>query len=227
MEFYEKDNLAEAKRRLLEGIGREVHDPRVIEAFSRVPRELFIPIASRHLAYDDIPLPIGYGQTISQPYIVAIMTSALELKESDKVLEMGTGSGYQAAILAQLVPQGKVVTVERVPELATSARALLESLGFRDILVCPAEEVLGCPQEAPFNAIIVTAGSPKIPHDLLDQLTPGGRLVIPVGSSREQDLLKIVKSHDGFSVKSLGPCRFVPLMGKGAWEEGPTTETTI
>lgn len=224
MDTRENNDLAEARRRLLEAIAQEVQALPVLEAMDRVRRELFIPLASRHLAYNDIPLPIGHGQTISQPYIVALMTSALELKEADRVLEVGTGSGYQAAILAELVPKGQVITTERVPDLASAARELLASLGYRNTLVLPAGEALGCPQHSPYDAIIITAGSPKIPRDLMDQLRPGARMVIPVGSMREQNLLKVVKSQDGFSVRSLGPCRFVPLLGKGAWEEDVATD---
>jgi protein-L-isoaspartate(D-aspartate) O-methyltransferase len=183
----------------------------------RVPREAFIPTPLRHMAYDDVPLPIGHDQTISQPNIVVMMTSALDLKPSDKVLEVGTGSGYQAAILAELA--WRVITVERVPALARSARALLASLGYgARIDVRQADDALGCPQEAPFDAILVTAGSPKLPRALLDQMAPGGRLVIPVGSRLEQDMLHVLLTGDTFSIRSLGPCRFVPLVGPEAWQ---------
>jgi protein-L-isoaspartate(D-aspartate) O-methyltransferase len=212
-------DLERVKRELFQNLRREIGDERVIRVMEQVPRELFIPVASRHLAYDDIPLPIGEGQTISQPYIVALMTSALELKETDRVLELGTGSGYQAAILARLVPKGRVITVERIQSLAQSARTLLESMGYRNIQVRLAGETLGCPEEAPYDAIIVTAGAPKLPKALLDQLAQGGRMVIPVGSIREQELMKVVKTEEGYSVKTLGPCRFVPLVGEGAWPE--------
>lgn len=217
-------NLEEARARLFAALRRERKaeglDERVIQAMERVPRERFVPPASRHLAYEDIPLPIGWGQTISQPFIVCLMTSALELQETDKVLEIGTGSGYQAAILAELVPRGKVITTERVPQLLQSAQAILEELGYAiRVEVRPAGETLGCPEEAPFNAIIVTAGAPTLPRVLLEQLAIGGRMVIPIGSRYEQDLTKVVRTREGYSVRVLGACRFVPLIGKGAWEE--------
>ncbi len=208
--------LSDAKKRLLKSIGSDIHDERVLQAMEKVPREKFVPKESRHLAYEDIPLPIGYGQTISQPYIVALMTQALELESTDKVLEVGTGSGYQAAILAELA--GRVISVERIEFLAEGARTLLRSLGYPSIEVRTTREGIGYPEEAPYDGIIVTAASPKLLSSLLEQLSSGGRLVIPVGSAREQELMKIVKSNDGYSVRTLGNCRFVPLIGRGAWE---------
>ena len=195
-------------------------DPKVIEAFERVQREDFVPVASASLAYEDIPLPIGDGQTISQPYIVAIMASALELRRTDKVLEIGTGSGYQAALLAELA--GQVVTVERINALADAARGRLENLGYSNVKVYLAGTELGWSEESPYNAIIVAAGAPKLPRELVGQLTVGGRLVIPVGSMESQELMKIVRTEDGFSVRTLGSCRFVPLIGRGAWPEEDT-----
>lgn len=210
-------DTATSRRRLLQRLSQQEGATRVIEAMGRVPREAFIPTPLRHMAYDDVPLPIGHDQTISQPNIVVMMTSALDLKPSDKVLEVGTGSGYQAAILAELA--WRVITVERVPALARSARALLASLGYgARIDVRQADDALGCPQEAPFDAILVTAGSPKLPRALLDQMAPGGRLVIPVGSRLEQDMLHVLLTGDTFSIRSLGPCRFVPLVGPEAWQ---------
>ncbi|MFC1935371.1 protein-L-isoaspartate(D-aspartate) O-methyltransferase [Chloroflexota bacterium] len=210
-------NMEEQKRHLLEHLRRDISDERVLQAMERVPREAFIPEASRHLAYEDIPLPIGEGQTISQPLIVALMIARLNLKPTDKVLELGAGSGYQAAILSLLVRE--VITTERLPSLANAAQALLTSLGYHNVSVRLAGEVLGCPEEAPFDAIIVAAGAPRLPMVLLDQLVEGGRMVIPVGSRYEQDLSLVKKTREGYSVKSLGPCRFVPLIGAGAWEE--------
>ena len=195
-------------------------NPKVIEAFERVQREDFVPVASASLAYEDIPLPIGDGQTISQPYIVAIMASALELRRTDKVLEIGTGSGYQAALLAELA--GQVVTVERINALADAARGRLENLGYSNVKVYLAGTELGWSEESPYNAIIVAAGAPKLPRELVGQLTVGGRLVIPVGSMESQELMKIVRTEDGFSVRTLGSCRFVPLIGRGAWPEEDT-----
>lgn len=210
-------DLESARARLIECLSREISDKRVLEAMARVPRELFVPPESYYIAYEDMPLSIGFGQTISQPFIVALMTQALELKGDEKVLELGTGSGYQAAILAELARW--VVSVERILELAESARRILEKLGYTNIEIHIAEKALGWPAGAPYDAIIVTAGAPRIPDALLEQLRFGGRLVIPVGSRWEQDLLRITKRRKGNLVESLGGCRFVPLIGDGAWEE--------
>jgi len=210
-------DLNEQKQRLLSHLRRDIPNERVLQAMERVPREAFIPEASRHLAYEDIPLPIGEGQTISQPLIVALMISALNLKQTDRVLELGAGSGYQAAILSLL--SREVITIERLPALANAAQAALTSQGYHNVTVRHSGEDLGCREEAPFDAIIIAAGAPRLPRELLDQLTEGGRMVIPVGSRREQDLLLVDKTREGYSVKSLGPCRFVPLIGAGAWNE--------
>ena len=206
------------KRRLLSRLRKEVSDKRVIDAMECVPREAFIPEASRQLAYEDIPLPIGEAQTISQPQIVALMVASLNLRPEDRVLELGTGSGYQAAVLSLIAWQ--VVTTERHPSLASEAGARLDSLGYHNVSVRQAGDILGCPDETPFDAIIVAAGAPRVPRALLDQLVDGGRMVIPVGSRSEQDLLLVVKTDDGFAVSNLGPCRFVPLVGPGAWQDG-------
>ena len=210
-------DLEEAKQKLFQHLRREIKDERVLKAMARVPRELFVPSSSRNLAYEDIPLPIDLGQTISQPFIVALMTEALELIGTEKVLEIGTGSGYQAAILAELAWQ--VVTVERHQELADAARKLLAELGYTNIEVHLTEETLGWRKGAPYQAIIVTAGAPKVPQELLDQLAEGGRLLIPVGSRYEQELLKIVRIKGELLSQDLGPCRWVPLIGEGAWGE--------
>ena len=162
-------------------------------------------------------MPIGEGQTISQPFIVALMTQALELVGTEKVLELGTGSGYQAAILAELARE--VITVERLPRLALSARRTLSKLGYTNVKVHLARRNLGWPAEAPYDAIVVTAGAPRIPKELIDQLVVGGRLVIPVGSRWEQDLLQIIKHEQGMTINNLTPCRFVPLIGEEAWDE--------
>ncbi|MDP2948927.1 MAG: DUF938 domain-containing protein, partial [Chloroflexota bacterium] len=150
----------------------------------------------------------------------ALMTSALELAETDRVLEIGAGSGYQAAILSRLVPKGRVLTLERIPNLADTARAFLQALGCANVTVRLAGRALGAPEDAPFNAILVTAGAPRLPPALLEQLAPGGRIVAPVGSLREQELIKATRTDEGASYKMLGPCRFVPLIGEGAWSEG-------
>jgi protein-L-isoaspartate(D-aspartate) O-methyltransferase len=185
---------------------------------SRVPRELFVSPDYHYSAYEDMPLSIGFGQTISQPFIVALMTQALELKGGEKVLELGTGSGYQTAILAGLAKW--VVSIERVPQLAESARQVLDKLGYTNVEIHEAGEALGWPDGAPYDAVIVTAGAPRVPDALLEQLALGGRLVIPVGSRWEQDLLRVTRRKKGNVVENLGGCRFVPLIGKGAWEEG-------
>lgn len=210
-------NLEREREKLIEHLRQEISDERVLNVMARVPRELFVPSSSRHLAYEDRPLPIGEGQTISQPFIIALMTQALELLGSEKVLELGTGSGYQAAILAEIARQ--VITVERLPSLANTARRTLKKLGYINVQVHLAERTLGRRAEAPYDAIMVTAAAPRIPQELLDQLAVGGRLVIPVGSRWEQDLLQVTKQKEEFTVKNLTPCRFVPLIGEGAWNE--------
>ncbi len=210
-------DFAEARARLIEHLSLEIKDKRVLAAMSRIPRESFIPLESRHLAYEDGPLPIGLGQTISQPFIIALMSEALALTGSEKVLEVGTGSGYQAAILAELAQS--VVTVERLPALAASARKVLDNLGYKNVEICPAGETLGWEKAAPYQAIIVTAAAPRVPNDLLAQLALGGRLVIPVGSRYLQELYKITRQENKNKIESLGGCHFVPLIGKGCWEE--------
>jgi len=197
-------------------LSSEIRDKRVLAAMSRIPREKFVPQESRNLAYEDSPLPIGWEQTISQPYIIALMTEALELTGNEKVLEIGTGSGYQAAILAELA--ASVITVERVPALAESARRVLDSLGYNNIEIHIAEETLGWQKAAPYDAILVTAGAPGIPDDLIAQLAIGGRMVIPAGSRFVQELYKVKKEKDGNRIQKLGGCRFVALIGKDAWE---------
>jgi protein-L-isoaspartate(D-aspartate) O-methyltransferase len=206
-----------ARAELIEHLSTEIKDERVLAAMRSIPRELFVPPESRHLAYEDAPLPIGYNQTISQPFIIALMTEALELTGEEKVLEVGTGSGYQAAILAKLARF--VVTTERVLALAEAAKQVLDSLGFTNIEVHLAEETLGWQREAPYDAIMVTAAAPRVPTDLLAQLAIRGRLVIPVGSRYIQELYKITKGKKKNIIQNLGGCRFVSLIGRGAWEE--------
>lgn len=206
-----------ARARLIEHLSPEIRDKRVLDAMARVPRERFVPPEEEHLAYEDIPLPIGLDQTISQPLIIAMMTEALELTGDEKVLEVGTGSGYQAAIIAELARF--VVTTERFPTLAKRARKVLDSLGYTNIEIYLAEETLGYQRKAPYDAIMVTAAAPRVPTDLLDQLAIGGRMVIPVGSRHVQELYKITRKRKKNIVQNLGGCRFVPLIGKDAWEE--------
>ena len=211
--------IARDRRALFDHLRREIRDHAVVDAMEQVPRDLFVPSEHRHLAYRDTPIPIAEGQTISQPYIVAMMTSALDLRGSEKVLELGTGSGYQAAILSRLVPQGRVITVEKVPALARAAETLLRYMEYNNVDVRVAGETLGCPQESPFDAIIVTAGAPSLPPALLPQMAVGGRMAIPVGTLAEQELVAVVRTGEGHTLKMLGPCRFVPLIGQEAWPE--------
>ncbi len=199
---------------------RGVADPRVLAAMRRVPRHHFIPEHLWSQAYADYPLPIGEDQTISQPYIVALMTEILELKETDRVLEVGTGSGYQAAILAELAAQ--VFSIDRKGGLADHARSILESLGHRNIRIRVGDGTLGWPEEAPFEGIIVTAGAPKVPRPLVEQLALGGRLVIPVGDAFTQTLTCVRQTGEGLKYEYHGGCRFVRLIGKYGWEGGET-----
>lgn len=208
---------AAQRAKLINHLRREIEDERVLRAMEQVPRELFVPEVSRHVAYEDIPLPICEGQTISQPFIIALMTQSLRLIGTETVLELGTGSGYQAAILARLVH--KVISVERIPALAESAKRLLEELGYFNVEVHVAGETLGWPDDAPYEAIIVTAGAPSLPQALLDQLSEDGRLVIPVGSRWDQELILVTRQKDKIAREYLVPCRFVPLIGEGAWGE--------
>jgi len=195
---------------------RGIEDIRVLEAMRRIPRHEFIPEYLRYKAYEDIALPIGHGQTISQPYMVAVMTQMLELEGDEKVLEVGTGSGYQAAILAELA--GEVWTIELYPELSQRAKEILERLGYRDIRFRLGDGTLGIPEGGPFQRIIVTAGAPAVPRPLIEQLDEGGIIVIPVGERYSQELLKgrkrggrLIEEHDVY-------CSFVPLIGKYGWQ---------
>ncbi len=215
------DRQAWARERMLEKdiIPRGVKDERVLEALRTVPRHLFVDDNQRMNAYEDHPLPIGEGQTISQPYIVASMTEALKLDGSETVLEIGTGSGYQTAILAELA--GRVYSVERVPSLTGKSRKVLDSLGYNNVLIKLSDGTLGWEEYAPYDRILVTAGAPSIPEPLTDQLRPGGILVIPVGSNTLQELTRVTKGEDGtLTEERLGSCVFVRLVGKHGWEAG-------
>ena len=197
-------------------IPRGIKDERLLTAMRKVPRHLFVDESIQHKAYEDVALPIGEGQTISQPYMVAIMTELLELKGSEKVLEVGTGSGYQAAILAEL---SKVVyTVERFEALAQKAREKFRFLGYINIYVRVGDGTLGWPEEAPFDRIIVTAGTPRIPEPFIQQLSQGGIIVAPVGERFAQQLVKVRKSAEGLSEAYHTMCVFVPLVGKYGWD---------
>lgn len=191
--------------------GRDITDPRVLEAMGRVPRHRFVDPPYERLAYSDFPLPIGEGQTISQPYIVALMTQVLELKPNERVLEIGTGSGYQAAVLAELVKQ--VYTIEIVEPLAREARDRLRELGYNNIEVRHGDGYRGWPEQAPFDAIILTAAAPRIPHTLIEQLRLGGRMVLPVEGKGFQELLLVKKEIDGITRQTITAVRFVPMTG--------------
>lgn len=197
-------------------VGRGVTEPRVLAAMRRVPRHLFVDEALRDRAYGDHPLPIGDGQTISQPYIVGRMTELLALTGREKVLEVGTGSGYQAAVLSELV--SRVCTVERIARLSTRARQVLESLGCNNVWVRTANGTLGWPDEAPFERILVAAGGPSVPPPLFDQLAEGGRMVMPVGDVTSQVLKLVEKVNGSMRTSEHSACMFVKLVGKYAWE---------
>ena len=196
---------------------RGIKDPNVLAALGSVPRHLFVSEALRDQAYGDYPLPIGQQQTISQPYIVAEMTQALELDKDDRVLEIGTGSGYQAAILAEIVY--RVYTIERIRSLYIQARNLLDELHYHNVVMRCSDGTAGWPGESPFDAIMVTAGAPDVPEKLVDQLAEGGRMVVPVGNQHAQDLIKLTKGKSGVHRSNLGGCRFVKLIGTHGWKE--------
>ena len=198
-------------------VGRGVKDTRVLAAMRKIPRHEFLPEAIRGVAYADQALPIGEGQTMSQPYMVALMTELLELKGPERVLEIGTGSGYQAAFLAELCE--KVYTVERVKMLAAQARVVLDRLGYKNVAIKVYDGTYGWKATAPFDAIVVTAGSPDVPSALVDQLKDGGRLVIPVGERHSQQLVRMMKTSRGIVTEKSVPCIFVPLIGAHGWKE--------
>jgi protein-L-isoaspartate(D-aspartate) O-methyltransferase len=209
---------AEARHAMVERQlrGRDIVDERVLEAMARVPRELFLPEGERRRAYADAALPIGHGQTISQPYMVARIVEALALRPGEHVLDVGTGSGYQAAVLAEL--GADVVTIERISELASQARESLVAAGYDAVEVRVGDGTLGIPELAPFDAIAVAAAAPDFPQTLYDQLRPRGRLVVPVGGQRAQRLELIVRSPEGPAVVHSVPCRFVPLVGEEGFD---------
>jgi protein-L-isoaspartate(D-aspartate) O-methyltransferase len=195
---------------------RGVRNPRVLAAMRDVPRHLFIPTPYDRSAYEDSPLPIGNGQTISQPYIVALMTELLKPEPDDNELEIGTGCGYQSAVLANLVK--KVTSIERIPAVADLARSNLSALGFSNIEIITADGTLGYPENAPYNGIIITAATPSVPKPLLEQLAENGRLVAPVGGREVQELV-VLSKHNGIISQELhGGVRFVPLIGEHGWE---------
>ena len=197
---------------------RGITDRRVLQAMREVPRHAFVPPEWRHEAYSDRPLPIADDQTISQPYMVAIMTQSLALQGHERVLEVGTGSGYQAAVLSRLAAQ--VYSIEYFPNLAETARAVLQRLGYTNVQVMTGDGGLGLPAHAPYHGILVAAAAPHVPQSLLGQLAEGGRLAIPVGSVASQELLIITRHGDDYPQARSVPCRFVPLLGREGWTEG-------
>ncbi len=211
---YEKERSRMVEEQI---IARGVKDERVLAAMRKVPRHEFLPEAIRGMAYQDSALPLGEAQTMSQPYMVALMTEQLELKGHERVLEIGTGSGYQAAVLSELCE--KVYTVERIKMLADRARQSLDRLGYRSVAIKVYDGTYGWKEMAPFDAIMVTAGAPDVPAPLVEQLKEGGRMVIPVGERFGQTLLKIVKTPAGPVTERSIPCVFVPLIGNHGWKE--------
>jgi protein-L-isoaspartate(D-aspartate) O-methyltransferase len=211
-------DLEQERRRMVETQlrARDIVDERVLQAMERVPRELFVPVEEREHAYADAALPIGAGQTISQPYMVARICEALALRGPERVLDVGTGSGYQAAVLAELAAE--VVTIELVSELAEAARAALEESGYKNVEVRVGDGTLGVPDRAPFAAIAVAAAAPEIPPTLYEQLEPRGRMAVPVGGRRSQELQLVVRSPEGPAVVRSVPCRFVPLLGREGFD---------
>ncbi len=210
-----------ARRRMVERElqGRGIRDERVLEAMRQIPRHLFVEEALQGRAYGDSPLPIGEKQTISQPYIVALMTAALELKGHERILEIGTGSGYQAAVLARIV--SRVFTIERFPSLARRARRILDQIGCTNVNIKVTDGTLGWEEAAPFDGIIVTAGAPSIPSKYVEQLCVGAHLVIPIGPQDSQVLMRITRtSQNECRQERLADCRFVPLVGRFGWTQG-------
>ena len=197
--------------------GRGIKDLSVIEVLSRVPRHLFVNSSLQHRAYGDCPLPIGENQTISQPYIVALMTEVLQLKEGERVLEIGTGSGYQTAILAELASQ--VFSIERIKPLATNTKLLLGRLGYENVVFKIFDGTYGWRDQSPFDAILISASTPDIPTALIEQLADKGRLVAPVGKRESQNLIVLKKNGSRIVRREIGGCKFVPLIGKFAWPE--------
>jgi protein-L-isoaspartate(D-aspartate) O-methyltransferase len=210
--------LAEREKMIQEQLeSRQISDPRVLKAVRNVPRHLFVPEEVKPHAYEDRPLPIGNDQTISQPYMVALMVHALELQGSEKVLEIGTGSGYETAILAELC--GQVFSIERLEDLAERAQALLAALGYRNVCVKVGDGSLGWQEHAPYDAIVISASTPQIPRPLVEQLHPEGVFVLPMGEEELQSLVRLRKRKNGLQEEYLGECRFVKLRGAYGWEE--------
>lgn len=214
-----KDEQAEARKKMVSEqlVARHIRDTRVLAAMGSVPRERFVAEDLQTRAYEDGPLPIGLSQTISQPYMVALMAEALQLKGDEKVLEVGSGSGYEAAVLAELCSE--VCSVERLEELALKARAVLTALDYRNVSIQVGDGTLGWPEHAPYDAIVISAAAPEIPRPLIEQLKPDGILVLPMGEEDFQTLVRLRKSQDGMREEYLTDCRFVKLRGAYGWKE--------
>jgi protein-L-isoaspartate(D-aspartate) O-methyltransferase len=212
-ESFQRERMKMVERQIA---ARGIRDPRVLDAMRTIPRHRFVPEHYRDSAYEDRPLPIGEGQTISQPYIVAVMTELLQPRPTDKMLEIGTGSGYQAALLSQLV--SRVITLERLPAIAERARKNLEALGITNVEVVVSDGTLGWPDQAPYDAILITASTPEIPPPLIDQLAEGGRLVAPVGGQGYQELVRVEKHQGNVEKTYHGGVVFVPLIGRYGWQ---------
>jgi protein-L-isoaspartate(D-aspartate) O-methyltransferase len=219
MIVFNKLDYSKARQRMVDEqiASRGIKDIRVLNALNKVPRHVFVEEALHGQAYNDYPLPIGEKQTISQPFMVALMTQALELKGDERVLEIGTGSGYQAAILAELAEW--VYSIERIRSLANRARRILYELHYYNVEIGITDGTQGWKEKAPFQAITVTAGSPDVPQPLLDQLTMGGRLVVPVGDAFSQTLVRVIRTKKGFKREDMGGCHFVRLIGEYGWQE--------
>jgi protein-L-isoaspartate(D-aspartate) O-methyltransferase len=212
------DRFAGQRRALGDRIrARGVRDAAVLKAFDTVPRHLFVPQAVEHRAYEDAPLPIGFGQTASQPSLQALYAQVLEIGPRDRVLEIGTGSGFQTAVLALLAD--RVYSVERIRELSTRARAALDAMRLSNVALLVGDGTVGWSRYAPYDAILVAAGSPEVPQPLVDQLAPGGRMLVPVGTRESQRLLLVRKTEDGFTQEPVLDCTFVPLLGRFGWAE--------
>ncbi len=219
---HQQDYQISRKRMVAEQlISGGVTDPRVLTAMAKIPRHLFVPEGMVSQAYSDHPLHIGQGQTISQPVVVALMTQALELKGGEKVLDIGTGSGYQAAVLCELAKE--VYSIERIDSLSHRARRVLYDVGYVNFKLRIGDGTLGWPEAAPFDAIIAAAGSPEIPRTYLQQLKDGGRLVMPVGGEESQDLIVVIRRGNTFEKRVLSTCRFVKLIGEGGWRDSNTS----
>jgi protein-L-isoaspartate(D-aspartate) O-methyltransferase len=217
--FRSRESAADQRAQMVEGQlrARGIGSETVLEVMGEIPRELFLPPDQRSQAYEDQALPLALGQTVSQPYMVAVMTEALDLQPTDRVLEVGTGSGYQTAVLARLASE--VFSVERLPQLSSGAEGVLRELGCENVRLKVGDGTLGWPEEAPFDAILVTAGAPRVPESLKTQLAEdGGRLVIPVGDRFIQELVRVTRNGEDFALKHLLSCRFVPLLGSEGWE---------